>query len=674
MRWLPFTKAVATNSLKMSLREAAHQEFSKLCIGILEENQRIQKEALDIFQNYVDPRDAFLGPEGDYWPRAGQGRGENGVAFPFTNDRELEIARDSCRNLYEFNDFARGAHENRISYIVGTGHTYLAVPQKNVDVADNQVEEVQLVIDEFVKENTWHKRQSEIVLRVDRDGEVFIRKFVNRREGMLVLRFLEPEQIFQPGDSASDPLDRRNSWGVITDENDVETVFGYWVDEVGGGDPVTVSAEEIQHRKQGVSLNTKRGVPLLFGARKNLNRAQALLRNMAAASDIQTAIAMIRQRAGADEAAVKAFQTAFADTKIDVDIGTDTIETFFKHYGPGTIIDAPIGTEYTFPAQGLDASRYVTALQAILRGAGARVNMPEFMFTGDASNSNMASTLVAEGPAHKSFERLQENQAKDDMELIDEQVELAVSVGRLPRGITERVEIQCGKPRIAPRELQVESKVNEIYERMQVKSVQTISNELGLDYDQEQDQIEDHKERTMDDFPDGVDPAAGFGEPDEVDTGEPVEDDAERRESDRNRILSDLIALEEHTPSGQSHDQKKHGKRGGNASSIKDLRDSLKERHNLEQLELSESDRSIELSNIRVRQENQGEGIGSEVINELKDYATKVDKPIIMTIEPDPGMRDSLERFYKKHGFVRPGGSKDFSLPQHSHIWKPSQR
>ena len=33
--------------------------------------------------------------------------------------------------------------------------------------------------------------------------------------------------------------------------------------------------------------------------------------------------------------------------------------------------------------------------------------MPEFMFTSDASNANYASTLVAEGPAVKMFERLQ---------------------------------------------------------------------------------------------------------------------------------------------------------------------------------------------------------------------------------------------------------------------------
>ena len=54
--------------------------------------------------------------------------------------------------------------------------------------------------------------------------------------------------------------------------------------------------------------------------------------------------------------------------------------------------------EYDFPARGLDASSFVAVLQAELRAIAARLVMPEFMFTSDASNANYASTMVAEGP------------------------------------------------------------------------------------------------------------------------------------------------------------------------------------------------------------------------------------------------------------------------------------
>ena len=57
------------------------------------------------------------------------------------------------------------------------------------------------------------------------------------------------------------------------------------------------------------------------------------------------------------------------------------------------------GTDYEFPAAAIDAGRYVAVLQAELRAIAARLVMPEFMLTSDASNANYSSTMVAEGPA-----------------------------------------------------------------------------------------------------------------------------------------------------------------------------------------------------------------------------------------------------------------------------------
>ncbi len=43
-------------------------------------------------------------------------------------------------------------------------------------------------------------------------------------------------------------------------------------------------------------------------------------------------------------------------------------------------------------------------LQAELRAIAARLVMPEFMLTSDASNASYASTMVAEGPAVRMFQ------------------------------------------------------------------------------------------------------------------------------------------------------------------------------------------------------------------------------------------------------------------------------
>ena len=51
---------------------------------------------------------------------------------PF-NEQQLRELRDQCRRLAATNEFAINGHENRISYIVGPGHSYRAAVCKGMD-------------------------------------------------------------------------------------------------------------------------------------------------------------------------------------------------------------------------------------------------------------------------------------------------------------------------------------------------------------------------------------------------------------------------------------------------------------------------------------------------------------------------------------------------------------
>ena len=157
-----------------------------------------------------------------------------------------------------------------------------------------------------------------------------------------------------------------------------------------------IAAADIQHRKANVDVNVKRGLPLFFPVRKNLRRAEKLLRNMSVVAEIQSAIALIRKHQGSTTAGVQQFAAGQADVTVAQPGGRTTS---FRRFGPGTILDAPSGIDYDFPASALDAASYVTILQAELRAIASRLVMPEFMLTSDASNANYASTMVAEGPA-----------------------------------------------------------------------------------------------------------------------------------------------------------------------------------------------------------------------------------------------------------------------------------
>jgi hypothetical protein len=435
--------------------------------------ERRLREAFDsLWDSFVDPADAVYDSDGAPWNRLGAAGGE-AAGVPFGDESQLTRVRDECRALAISNEFAINGHENRISYIVGSGHAYRAVTKAGED-SNAAVREVQALLDEFVRLNHWHQRQQEIVRRKDRDGECFLRLFF-ADDGTTRIRFVEPGQVATPAERQGDPCARL---GVQTDANDVETVLGYWIDGR------LVDAADVQHRKANVDRNVKRGIPLFYPVRKNLRRAEKLLRNMSVVAEIQSAIAVIRKHHSATNAGLEQFVATQADfTAVQPATGQTS---HFKRYAPGTILDAMAGTDYEFPAAGIDAARYVAVLQAELRAIASRLVMPEFMLTSDASNANYASTMVAEGPAVKMFERLQHDMLEDDLELLRRVVTHAAAAGRISAEAVAAVDILGIPPQLAVRDRLKEAQADQILLRNGALSAQTMAMRHGLDPEREQ--------------------------------------------------------------------------------------------------------------------------------------------------------------------------------------------
>ncbi len=439
---------------------------------------RLEKRLLEAFDelwdNFVDPADALYDADGSRWTRLGgqPGRG-TAAGIAFASEEELREIRAQCRSLAVSNEFAINGHENRISYIVGSGHAY-RVTAKPGHAADDLARDVQDALNQFVKTNQWHRRQQEIVRRRDRDGEVFLRLFA-APDGTTRVRFVEPAQVSTPPEKADDPA---ASFGIHTDPDDVETVLGYYVDGQW------VDASEIQHRKANVDANVKRGLPLFYPVRKNLRRAEKLLRNMSVVAEIQSAIAIIRKHSAGTRGTIEQFVAGQADASVTRPGSGKT--SHFRRYAPGTILDAFAGTDYQFPAAAIDASRYVAVLQAELRAIASRLVMPEFMLTSDASNANYASTMVAEGPAVKMFERMQREMIEEDLAVMWRVVSAAVEAGRLPAEALTSVDIQGIPPSLAVRDRLREAQADQILVRNRAMSIQTMSMRHGLDPDQEQ--------------------------------------------------------------------------------------------------------------------------------------------------------------------------------------------
>ncbi len=425
-----------------------------------------------VAQSLVDPDEAYVDPEGQRWlPLEAPSPPGSQRGMPFTTEAQLAAIRLECRALAVENEFAINGHENRVSYIVGTGHGYRITPKPGRQLPETLQWHLQEILIRFLRRNMWHRRQQEIVRRRDRDGEVFLRFFPDP-EGTLLVRFVEPDQVSTPEAHRDDPA---ANFGILTKAHDVESVLGYFVDGQ------LIPAEEIQHRKANVDANVKRGLPLFYPVRKNLRRAEKLLRNMCAVAEIQSAIALIRRHSHLAWPHVHDFVARSGQPS---PLRGD--QPFLRRLAPGTILDVYAGTEYEFPAAGIDASRFVAVLQAELRAIASRLVMPEFMLTSDASNANYASTMVAEGPAVKMFQRLQQELIEEDLQVMWRVLQTAARLGQIPPNVLRDINIQAIPPTLAVRDRLKEAQADAILVRTGAMSAQTMAMRHGLDPDREQ--------------------------------------------------------------------------------------------------------------------------------------------------------------------------------------------
>src|SRR5436305_5031278 len=106
-------------------------EREELVARTVRAENRVLREALEIFDHYIDPLDAYR-EEGELWDAAAGTLGRTGTPpfGGFRSEGELTAARNACRALAMANEFAINGHENRISYLVGSGHRYQVVPRK----------------------------------------------------------------------------------------------------------------------------------------------------------------------------------------------------------------------------------------------------------------------------------------------------------------------------------------------------------------------------------------------------------------------------------------------------------------------------------------------------------------------------------------------------------------
>lgn len=438
-----------------------------------------------------------------------------GATAPFyRTEPEFRYIRAQSRVFCQSNAYVIGALRNFCDYVVGDGHTYQISPRDLDGVKPQTVADCRKRIDDFCKRNKWPQRQTETVRRYHRDGEVFRRYFVDEKKGELNVRFVEPLEIQNPpgkssfdgcyfgidfkevevGDSADDPQQ-------VGKVYDCETPISYNLVNIGTlGECISlrevVLANLMQHLKANVDLNWPRGMPTFYALQPHLENVVKILKSTLSRVDFLARIAMIRRHInGAKESVQKFLENArnASDPNDPRQVRTA------GQYPHSSIIDAPDSTEYQFPAGDTPVDGNVKAMQAELRAAAAALSMPEYMLSANAENNAYSSTLVAEGPAVKSFEKMQADLIEADVEILDLQLVIAAKAGLITDAsgdpdakdyILDLVRIEA-EPPIVKHELSLEeSQADQIIQKAGAMSKSTFAARHKLVYSDEKIQIQ----------------------------------------------------------------------------------------------------------------------------------------------------------------------------------------
>lgn len=383
---------------------------------------------------------------------------------------------DAARTLEAFCPTATTILDILTQFAIFTGFTYTITDKNPPDVPEPSedgepverpenptVEAVQDALDKWQKEVDWYRWELEIFRRSRRDGEAFIVLDDDdpTTGGLVGLRSVEPEQVKEPQDRTAingelGITGRDATWryGILTTRRDTSKPLAYWVvsqynDAQQQGE--MYEADDMVHVKtEWVDRQSKRGVSDFFSVANDLPGVKKLLRNLREGATVQAAIAWIREHPPG-----MTVQPLGAGGQ-PITTRTGNSATGVQYDGP-TMLDVSAGMKYTAgPLAGTGQSEtLIQVLQAALRNIGARWQMPEGLVSGDASNANLASALVAEGPFTRALQARQWYYAQAYKRIIERVLDRAAVDGVIPGGenLLDEIEVSVDMPPVVARKL-----------------------------------------------------------------------------------------------------------------------------------------------------------------------------------------------------------------------------
>lgn len=257
---------------------------------------------------------------------------------------------------------------------------------------------LQDVVDQLYDVNDLNFYQRELYHDCHQDGECLVRSFGDESTGLTRFRPVLPEQVIDcPGRPIEEGL-----FGVLTDRRDLCSIWGFHIGYSGMvADAEEVPEDSVLHAKLNVHRVVKRGMPdFAYDTQGLLRTAGRLLVNMGTGSAVQAAIALVQQWEAATPEAVSAYTEAEADY--------DRPNPWTSQLQPnrriqaGEVWNVPKGMGFLPSPYNAGAAYHAQVAALVLRTIGARWNAPEWLISGDNSNTSYASSITAESPFVKT--------------------------------------------------------------------------------------------------------------------------------------------------------------------------------------------------------------------------------------------------------------------------------
>ena len=368
--------------------------------GVVAEGSRIQleEERLCEFLLFGSGGQAFAGNPNASVGAEDRGWHSSSMRGVFSDHYHRERLADYLWWLYQVGDpVARNIVNTYTFFIVGSGSdvSFTGENSKRNEKSARRWKTLRRKV-------KWRKKERQIVKGVALFGEAFALTFPRKgpiwkvEAGKRTTKLPRGRQTESPELRI---LNSRDIESIVFRPGDPDNVLAYAQrtvrGELRGNDP-----RDTVHFTFDTLPNSVRGHPILLPVLQQLFYYRAWLTNRHWLNMVRTRVPLIMRRKTGGAAAIKATKGKYS-----------------KLPPPGTVWFLPGMLEAEFPNHNVGAADAKDDGKQILRTIAMGVQLPEFLVTADASNANYSSSVVAESPAMRMFEDLQ-NVIEDELAVV----------------------------------------------------------------------------------------------------------------------------------------------------------------------------------------------------------------------------------------------------------------